>query len=238
MSTWLVHSSPKVMEGQLWRLVTWFVPNDPSLWTLVTAFVLFALGSQLEETLGRRRMAQFVTVLLVIPALVALVLYALAIPGVPLVFSGAGLLGGSVFLAFVSHRPRVRFFFGIPGWVLAAVFVGLEFLVAVADRDGGELVFLLGRLGGLALAVTGFGLADWAGFPRPGRTRQGPSATVAGTVRSPGATVVQLDDRRFGELELDAILDQISERGTESLNDEQRRRLAAYSKKSKRRRDR
>ncbi len=236
VSDWLVYSSPKVMEGQLWRLFTWFVPNSPSLWTLFGAFVLFALGSQIEEASGRVRMAQFIAVVAAIPALVALVLYAIAVPGAPVVFSGASLLTGSIFLAFVAHRPTARFFFGIPGWVLAAIYVALELLVVLGTRDGGGLIFLLGRLGGLALAVKAFGLADPLGFvPRVGR-RSRPVATTGGTVRSPGASVVQLDERRFAELELDAILDQISERGTDSLSVEQRRRLEAYSKKSKRRR--
>ena len=33
----------KVLEGQIWRLVTWPIANEPDLWTVVTIAISIAL---------------------------------------------------------------------------------------------------------------------------------------------------------------------------------------------------
>ena len=57
-------------EGQIWRLVTWPLPTEPSLWTLLLVAVFWMLGSQLEALMGRMRFTFFLLVLTVVPALV------------------------------------------------------------------------------------------------------------------------------------------------------------------------
>ena len=57
-------------EGQIWRLVTWPIPTEPSLWTLLLVAVFWMLGSQLEALMGRKRFTFFLLVLTIVPALV------------------------------------------------------------------------------------------------------------------------------------------------------------------------
>ena len=49
----------------------------------------------------------------------------------------------------VTAVAETEFFFGIPGWVIGAVIVGLQFLVLLGNRDSDGLVFLVKKSSGL-----------------------------------------------------------------------------------------
>ena len=63
-------------------------------------------------------------------------------------------------LTFVAEFPNVRFFFGIPAWVLGVVYVASEILQLTGDRAGRQLLFYLISLVVGALAARGVGLLD------------------------------------------------------------------------------
>ena len=48
-----------------------------------------------------------------------------------------------VLLTFIAEYPNVRFFFGIPAWVLGAVYVAAEVLQLAGDRAGRRLLFFV-----------------------------------------------------------------------------------------------
>ena len=63
-----------------------------------------------------------------------------------------------VLLTFIAEYPNVRFFFGIPAWVLGAVYVAAEVLQLTGDRAGRHLLFfvvslLVGALAGRAVGM-------------------------------------------------------------------------------------
>ena len=76
-----------------------------------------------------------------------------------------------MFLVFIAQYPYIRFFFGIPAWVLGAVFLGIEVLQILTYDSSDELVFLFVTLAVAALTARAFGLAD-SPLVRP----QGPAA--------------------------------------------------------------
>lgn len=238
ISRQLVFVSSDVLSGQVWRLLTWFVPDRPSLWVIISAAIIYLLGSQLEANIGRIRMAQFLVVLVLIPSVAATLLDLIGFA--PIVLNGGDLLGSAIFYAFVAHMPTAKFFFGIPGWVLAAVFVALEILSLLADRNSALLLLLFIRVAGTVVAARSFGLAqDLPMIPRiaiPGGGGGGGGSSGGrgrGKSKRTSAPLSVVQDNRFEDLDIDAILDQVSAFGVDSLTSEQKKRLKAYSKNRK-----
>ena len=103
----LVLEASKVRTGQLWRLVTWPFANAPSIWTVITIAIFWYFGRELEGLLGRNRFAWFLSILTVVPAIVATAL--------GLNVAGLDYLQLGVFMVFIAEHPTARFFFNIPG---------------------------------------------------------------------------------------------------------------------------
>ncbi len=51
---WLTLVPSRVMEGEVWRLVTWVItpPREISLWVIVALVFYYSIGTQLEKTMG------------------------------------------------------------------------------------------------------------------------------------------------------------------------------------------
>lgn len=235
-----------VRRGQLWRLVSWPLVNTPeSIWTILTIALFWYFGTQLEGLLGRNRFAWFLLILTVVPAIVAAL--------VDLNVWGLEYLELAVLLVFIAEYPFARFFFGIPGWVIAAVIVGLQILVLVGTRDGAGLIFLLVLIATAAVAARSFGLASslpWIPkLPLPdvvsGVRSSGPRRSARGKVRGRGTSKVvdgpwaaptpprpaPSADAVAAQAELDTLLDKISASGLESLSADEKRRLNELSKR-------
>ncbi len=163
----LAYSPPDIARGQLWRLITWPMVNQPDIFTAFTLFILWIFGHDIEAQFGRIRFTKYLALLVVVPAIITLGAYYL-LGGLnasnlnsiaTIAVQGVRLLELGVFVAYVAERPGARFFFGIPAWVLVAVFIGLDVLRYLADRLWLALVFEL-LVAGLALVLLrafGFG---------------------------------------------------------------------------------
>lgn len=243
VSRYLTFVPQEIVSGQLWRLLSWILPNQPSIWVVLSAAIIYLLGSQLEGILGRVSMAWFLGVLALIPAVGAVFLDLIGFDFAWYPILSLSLLGSSIFYAFVAHMPTVRFFFGIPGWVLAAVFIGIEALSALGSRAGAEFVLLFIRVIGTVMAARAFGLANELTFiPKLSRPRRASNSGSTRQRRSRGSdshlSVVpppSVPDTRYEDLDLDAILDQVSELGVDSLTPEQKAKLKSYSRDRKKR---
>ena len=119
----------EVTSGQIWRVFTWPLANgldQQLLWVIISIAVLWYFGSRLEDQVGRIRIAWFLAMIIVIPGLVGT---ALDLPQ-----AGVHTVQLVVLLTYVAEYPNVRFFFGIPAWVLGAVYVAAEILQLLGDR--------------------------------------------------------------------------------------------------------
>jgi hypothetical protein len=235
-----------VRTGQVWRLVTWPLANAPDIWTVITIAIFWYFGRELEGMLGRNRFAIFLVILTVAPAVVAVI--------VDLNVWGLDYLELGVFLVFIAEYPFARFFFGIPGWVIGAVIVGLQFLVLLGNRDTDGLIFLLMIIATAGVAARSYGLAThlpWIPrIPLPGSGAAGASSSAAPRRSKPGrrrgrgssGSVVEGPwtppapprpgpDAQAAQAELDALLDKISDGGLDSLSSEEKRRLNELSKR-------
>jgi len=240
----------EVRSGQVWRVLTWPLANQPGIWEVFTLAIFWYFGREIEGMLGRARFAVLLLLLALVPGIV----------GVLLNIPEAGLapveLG--VFLIFIAEYPFARFFFGVPAWAIGAVIVGIQVLQYLGYRETERILLLFVGIATAALVARSFGLATsvpWIPkIPLPGggggrqRRRRLPKGRGSGSggrvvngpwsapsrgaalPQPPGAAAVDGD-----QAELDALLDKISERGMDGLSNEEKRRLNDLSKRMRKR---
>jgi hypothetical protein len=123
-------------HGQIWRAVTWPIPNDISgnqgIWVIFMLLIFWYFGTQLEHLLGRVKLAVLIGGLAVVPGVIGGLLN--LAPDVQPIFGFRG-IELCIFVLFVAEYPFARFFFGIPAWVLGVAIVGIEFIQIIGDRD-------------------------------------------------------------------------------------------------------
>lgn len=245
---------PGVLGGEIWRLVTWPLVAEPSLWTVIGLAFFYIFGSQMEALMGRRHYFSFILALTLVPAIMVTVFDAL----VP---SFAGLAGGidivqfGVIIAFVAQYPTAKFFFGIPAPIMIGVFVALQYLAILADRDEFRLVLVTAAIATALIAFKSLGYAHSVPWipsvplpasatgatraaparpaPKQRRTRRRGRGNLSAVPTSP--TAPQQDP--LADMEIDSLLDQVAERGLDSLTKDQRKRLEEHSKRLRKRRD-
>lgn len=236
-----------VLDGEIWRVVTWPIPTEPTLWTVITLAIFWYFGREIEGLMGRNRFAWFLLAVTVVPGLVGV--------GLDLAQAGIRSVEFAVFLVFILEYPFARFFFGIPAWVIGAVFVGIEVLQLAGLRDGDSIIFLFVSLATAAVTARTFGLAaslPWIprlpigpghssgrsrsrrSRPKPPRRQRGGSRVVEGPWGSappapPGGAAS--GDPSAVQMELDDLLDKINAGGINSLTSAEKRRLNELSKR-------
>ena len=217
----------EVTSGQVWRILTWPLANgldQQLLWVIISIAVLWYVGSRLEEQVGRIKFAWFLLMIVVIPGLVGT---ALDLPQ-----AGVHTVQLVVLLTFIAEHPNVRFFFGIPAWVLGAVYVAAEVLQLMGDRDGRRLLFFLVSLIVGALAARAVGMLEvFPWIPKismPHRRREPKRSRRPAVVAGPWAGTSPIPSAQG---ELDDLLDKISASGINSLSKAEKERLNELSKR-------
>lgn len=145
----LIMARQLVTNGEVWRLVTWPFATVP---TLNAAFMLgffWFVGRDLEGQFGRVRFAKFLATIAGVVLLLALAL------DEPL--GGFRLIVTAAFIAYIAENPRRPFFFGIPAWILGAVYVGIDVLQFTSDRQSKLIVLLFGAIGTALILLRGYG---------------------------------------------------------------------------------
>ena len=232
---WLIELPSEVKRGQLWRIATWPLANPPSIWTVLTLYIFWLLGTQLENTLGRFRFLGMLTALTIVPGIIGVLI------NVPL--GGFRTVELGIFVAYALENPRTRFMFNIPAWVMAAVIVGIEVLQLSGNRDGGGIVLLFVLLATAVVMLKSLGM----GSDLPAWVPRVPLPGIAGPKRKPGpakrakdlikraekaeASVTDIstmrpmevspEAKRARQAKIDGILDKISAHGINSLEEEE-----------------
>ncbi len=237
--------SGSVLSGQIWRVFTWWIPIEPTIWTVILVVVFFMLGSQLEARMGRVRFGWFLATLTVVPAILLTIFELAGLDG--LVF-GLRFVEIGVLVAFAAHVPRAMFFFGIPAWAIAGIIVVIDALQFIDNRDNYSLVMLFTTAGLSLVLIRAMGFAEeleWLPkVPLPARLggdpyraanrrreRQPRRATHLSSVPQPS-----LADQT-AQREIDALLDKVAEQGMDSLTRAEKKALEDHSKRLRKRRD-
>ncbi len=165
---WLEFEPWLVTAGQVWRVATWPVPNAPSVWVVLGLILFYFWGSMLEGEIGRVRFLRYLVVCTVIPATVmslAMLVVRATGQGNPLwlsftsVSGGIRLLGTALLVVIALVQPSIRFMFGIPIRIAAAVFVGIDVLQLLGDRLWGPLILELLVVAVAVVTLKTFGIA-------------------------------------------------------------------------------
>ena len=220
--------------------------------------IFWYFGREVEGLLGRNEFAVMLLLLTVIPGIVGRRARHRARPA-------SAPIELAVFLVFIAEYPFARFFFGIPAWAIGAVFVGIEVLQFLGDRDErAASCCCSSRSPSPRSTARAMGLAEslpWIPkIPIPSRRRRrapqapaargrsgggevvtGPwSATVAHRSRTRGSTLPQppapTSSDPHDQAELDDLLEKISANGMDGLTADEKRRLNELSKRLRNRR--
>jgi hypothetical protein len=241
----LVLDPQRVLEGQVWRLVTWpFAYVGLSFWDALTIFFFWYFGTEIErELFGRVRFTKFLVWSTIVLGLLLVGLYA-AIPTFYAFLWTLDTLQLMVLLLWIAEWPNRRFLFNIPAWLFGVVIVGISVLQFLGTRQGWLLLHFLVGIVLCALIARHYGaLAERHWVPnlhrphrQPRQKKQrkafdpGRPTVVTGPWDSPVEHRVSKDEAR-----MNALLDKIHANGTNSLTDKERAELLELRDRLRRR---
>ncbi len=219
----------------IWTPLTYPLLNPPTLWIVLGCYMLWVFGESVERHLGRSTFVKLLLVLLLVKPILIVLLGLAGIKGP----SAAGFLAieFGVFIAFATLYPRAQIsllIVTLEVWILAAIFVGIMALSALASRNMVELLFLA-----VEVAVAwGFirheqGALRLPAFIRSQRPTKDTRPTTS-TARGSKAPAAKAKPAKTYTPDVDAILDKISREGMHSLTPEERSILDKASAELKR----
>ncbi len=233
----LIFSGFLVRDGDFWRVITWPLYAEPTVWAAITMVFFWFVGHMVEERIGRKRFTILITVMTVVPAVLVTFLQLDPDRGI----AGLNLLALALLVVYALDNPTATAWFGIPIWIFAAVYVGIMVLQYIGDSMWESLVM------GIAVIIMALGgarqfgmLDDFEFIPRVGgggskpakasRTKSKSKGSskggdvVAGPWAAPAHSPIE-------ELELNQLLDKISSQGMDALSRTEKARLNELSKK-------
>jgi len=236
---WLGFSSEAVLRGQVWRILTYGLVNQPSIWFAIDMVMIVWFGRELEKFFGRKKFLGFFAGLYLLKP----VLFTLIGLWAPTSFSGQS---GSfaLFIAFATLYPNVALMLNLLAKWVAVILVSLYTLIALSNRDSIGLISLLATTG-YAFAFVRYQQGHFT-FPSfslpkrqpkfqvlPGGRDQPSSRASSSSSSSSGKTSASSAPRSARDTttsEMDALLDKIARSGMGSLTPDERARLDAAAK--------
>ncbi len=223
-----------VEHWRIWTVLTYLLVNPPSLWFLLTAYLLYSFGEALERHLGRRSFVKLLLLLvLVSPALLG-VLGFFGVRNWPAM--GVSGLGFGVFIAFATLYPSAQIsiiILTLEAWLMATIIVVVDALQCLAEHQWGQLFLLVGQVA-VAMGYIRYeqGRLHLPSFDKLKLLRRPPPPALSSLPRprralpsKKQAPVIEAE----GLDNVDAILDKISHQGMASLTDEEKRTLEKAS---------
>ena len=253
----LPYDNSKILDGQIWRLFTWPIAEFAGFFPIIGVAFFWSFGQQLEGLFGKGKFLFWTLAVTLVPA-IAMALLGLVGDGFDLNSPDFGL--GLLFLAgiwvYAGTYPNVRWFDVIPIWAIAAVFTLLRIY---AYGPSGSLFVIIaiatamsvGRSLGFATAwpiphiPVGSGVGS-GGIRKQKRSK--PSPPKRPKRGGAGQRVVEGPWRRDPEdaapkvvsstgpspadqVEMDGLLDKISDQGMNALSGAEKQRLNELSKR-------
>ena len=198
----------EVLQGEVWRLVTYAYVDAPSIWFAISMLIIFfGVGQGVEEYVGRGMVLALYAAMILIPSLVLTAIT--AVLGSNFILAGCLPLMFGFFVAFCTLYPGVVmsfFFFQISMKMAAWILLGINSLIYISANFIGGLYDLW-----LCSAIAFFGLkfiGVQGGFGR--FTEWMESKRLERDARRQKLKVLRKQER---ERSIDEILDKISKQG-------------------------
>jgi membrane associated rhomboid family serine protease len=249
VQNWFALDPAKVMQGEIWRLLSYAFLHDTSTWTHITFNMLFLwwFGREVEVIYGKR---EFLLIYLTAAVLggIAFTVWSVASNREALCVGASGAVTAVMVLCAFHFPSRIIYVFMIlpvPIWLFVGFQVCQDVFAFFGGIQNGTAVTV--HLAGAAFAF-GYYKLHWnissiGASLRPWRsgTYRRPTLRVVhggddlaepvGVVAPPGGT---LDEQL--EAKLDAVLEKVARHGQASLNENEREILLRASEIYKRRR--
>ncbi len=217
---WLEFNSALVLQGQIWRVLTYGLVNAPSIPFALDMVMIVWFGREVERALGRRIFLQ---------------LYAGIYLVKPLLFTAlatwrstafAGEVGAfALFVAFATLHPNVPLLFNILAKWAALALIAILALMALAAHQWTELLEL-GATCGFAYGFVRYQQGYFA-LPRVRVRRREPVRPLELEKRPVRKIEPAAPPRGDPMAEVDALLDKIAKSGIHSLTKAERAKLDA-----------
>jgi hypothetical protein len=224
-----------VRSGDVWRVATWPVVNPPTdIWVVLTLAFFWFVGHQIEDRIGRAHFTLMLFIVVLLPSILV------AMMGFdPIVYTaGLGVIGISLLVVFALDNPGAMFFFGIPAWVLAAVYILIDVLRYLGDRVYERLTLELVMVAVALVVARQYGMVSNLHLIPKFTGGAKPSAAPRPKARAKGSKVVEgpwgaaaVHHSPADEAELNHLLDKISANGIDALSRDEKNRLNELSKK-------
>jgi membrane associated rhomboid family serine protease len=232
-----------VLEGQVWRLLTYAFLHDPtSLWhILFNMLFLWWFGSDMEDLLGPREFLAFYLVSAVLGGLGFMLAGLTSANNAPCIGASGAVTAVLVLCAcYYPGRIILVFFLPLPIWVFVGFQVLQDTFIFLSRQESTTAVsvHLAGALFGFAYFRRRWRLMDyWPNWKNWQKRARRPKLKVyhEEPVRATPAAPGRESDEML-EAKLDAILQKVAEKGQDSLTEPERNLLLRASEIYKRRR--
>jgi membrane associated rhomboid family serine protease len=194
---------------EVWRFLTYGLTHYDIIHFALNMFTWVMLGSALERREGWRPLL----ILIVIAIVVGAGVHILTASNPAVGFSGALF---AVLIVFVARFPKALFFGFLPAWLLAAIVVGINFLLFTREMTAG---IASNTAYGIHLAGAGVG-ALWA-------WGQGTLRNMQRSLQQAQATRQEQRDEN-DQAYLDELLEKVSREGLPGLTASERKFLEKY----------
>ncbi len=243
-----------LLQGQVWRFATYIVPAAAGpFFALIGMAFFYFIGSAFEGQIGRRAYTALLVTLTIVPAVIGVLLRIITgeTTGV-LESSSLGSMFFGMACGYAAANMQAKSFFGIPFWGLLAFFFVVQVLGLLISRSLVGLVMLFVTVGIALIVVRSLGFSNVEQIPTvplPGFFSDSPTGTSVAAPSRPRAKKKKTkksssshlrsvpDVPTASEAEIDALLDQVSDLGFDSLTKQQKQTLERHSKEMRKRRD-
>jgi membrane associated rhomboid family serine protease len=239
---------PRVLDGQVWRLLTYAFLHDPNslLHIVFNMLFLWWFGSDVEDLYGPREFLAVYLTSAVLGGVAFVIGNKAGMPGIHCLGASGAVMAVLVLCAL--HYPTrmilLFFFLPVPIWVFVAFLVAKDLFPLLSGSPTGTAVTV--HLAGAGFALLYYKM-QWRllnVLPSPGawrrqrararlrlyREEDEPNTPVGAA--APAARDV---DEQF-EARMDAVLQKVSDHGIESLTEQERNILLQASERIKRKR--
>lgn len=225
----LAYVPSQLLLGQVWSPFTWPLANGFDLWGVLSLFMLWYFGNDLERMVGRRSM---LWLLVGIWGSLTLTTTLLGLLATDSMLAGLRMIQFSVLLVWIAEYPQRRFLFNIPAWIFGAVLVALQVLPLLAAGQFGSLLSFLLSLVLIAVVARRVGLlGELAWIPGRGR----PRASRPAPAPKPSRAQQRQTRRRVSDDErMDELLGKISAQGIHALSKSERAELEKLRERRRR----
>lgn len=239
----LSYHSSAVARGELWRLGTYAFVSSPSIWFALEMAMLYYFGSIVEKAVGSKMFAFLYGALLLMGSLL-LQLWSLF--GTSQHMSGAQAANFGIFAAFVAIYPDIPFFFSLRARSLLLILLAVTSLEFLEGHHFASLLLFL------SASLTALLFMRWRGFSRFfSSTKEHPVTDLLKKITSfkkeppPNSSTLlastsistsiipfsspkahrKKNTPQKKNINIDALLEKISQTGMESLTEEEKEKL-------------